>query len=263
MDTGEEKRSSQAETSNEICPSSSEANPNGSFWTDRPRGKIFLAIIPAIPAFIIACFAWLQYEHNKAVFSILEWQQRPIVGVSTTLGPSGTLGMCLIPDVEYKYDGTCKPKQSDVFSYVKHTDAIRAFILVRNTGNSPAHSTVLKVHWCVSTNKPKAPPSFTECDGEQGKDEELWRDGPRVLFHGQGDSTLDVSATFRLSQSDIDSIRRHERYFYLRGQISYDWKSFSAGTSVPYRTEFCIIYDPRGHGEDFALYYCPSGNEAR
>jgi hypothetical protein len=169
--------------------------------------------------------------------------------------------MCLIPDSEYKY-GECHPNHPAVFTYITAKDKMRAYFLARNTGNSPALGTVLRVHWCASARNPWNPPSFEECDNEQGNNGDMWKDGPRVLFHGEGDSTLDVSATFHISQPEIDAILRNDRRFYFVGQIDYD-RQVSTEGEQRYRTDFCIYYDPRGHGEQFGLYFCPVGNAAR
>lgn len=213
-------------------------------------------------SFLLVLITAVQLCLTYKAFELTEWQQRPWVGVASLLGSSGTIGMCLIPDAEYKY-GRCEPKHPDVLSHISTKDKMRGYIQVRNTGNSPALSTVLKVHWCASARKPSSPPSFDECDNEQGNNEIIWKDGPRVLFHGEGDSTLDVSATFYLSQAEIDSIKRTDRLFYFIGRVDYDRQAIAETAQARYRTEFCIYYDPRGHGEQFGLYYCPVGNIAR
>lgn len=213
----------------------------------------------AVLNFIIVCCLMViscqQYQLN-------EWLGRPWVGVGTMLGSAGVIGMCVIPDAEYHYGNPCKPKHSEVFNHISPETPLRAYIQVRNTGNSPALNTVLSVHWCVSAKKPSSPPTFEECDHEQGNNDDMWRDGPRVLFHGEGDSTLDVSATFRVLQSDIDFIKRRERVFYLIGRADYSG-NVSSGTIAQHRTDFCIMYDPRGHGEPFSFYYCTAGNNAK
>ncbi len=216
------------------------------------------SIVPWLGVLISGLMLWnncLQYQLNESLGCL--W-----VGVTTLLGQSGTIGMCLIPDVEYKYVNECKPKHPDVLNYVGPADKLRGYIQVRNTGNSPALSTVLSVHRCVSHRKPSNPPPYLECDDDRRAHEDMWKDGPRVLFHGEGDSTLDISGTFHLSQEEIDSIKRSDRYFYFVGVVGYDREANVDLSKTRYLTEFCIYYDPRGHGEKFGLYYCPQGNSA-
>lgn len=229
---------------------------------DRPWFRVLLACIPAIPGIAIAMFAYFQYLHNQAVFRSTEWMQRPWVSISTLLGNPGSLGMCLMPESEYKYDGTCKPKRPDVFTYITEKEKLRAYIAVRNTGNSPAIGTILKARWCVSSKAPTAPPTFNECSNTEKK-EQPWTDGPRVLFHGNGDSTLDVTGTFFVSTEDLRAITKKEKWFYYIGAVTYDREDKPLDHMPAYSTDFCIFYDPRGHGEDFSLYYCPRGNTAR
>ena len=243
---------------------------------DRPWFRFMLAFLPVVPGCFIGLFSYYQYLHNQAIFATTqetlrvsqaafrstEWMQRPWVGISTLLGNPGSLGMCLIPESEYKYDGTCKPRRPDVFSYIKEKERLRAYIAVRNTGNSPAIGTVLKARWCVSTKPPTAPPTFDECSNTEEK-EQPWTDGPRVLFHGNGDSTLDVTGTFFVSRDNVSAIAKKEKWFYYIGTITYDRESRPIDQVSAYSTDFCIFYDPRGHGEEFSLYYCPRGNTAR
>lgn len=144
---------------------------------DRAWFRLLLASLPVFLAVAIAVFAYFQYLHNQAIFSAtqealsvsrasfrsMEWMQRPWVGISTLFGNPGAIGMCLMPEAEYRPDGTCKPKRPDVFSYIKDKERLRGYIQVRNTGNSPAIDTVLTARWCVSSKEPTTPPSFIEC----------------------------------------------------------------------------------------------------
>ena len=170
--------------------------------------------------------------------------------------------MCLIPEVEYVYGNTCKPKLPNVFNYVKDGERLRAYIQVRNTGNIPAVDTILTARWCISSKSPTAPPTFKDCSNPQ-QSQGPWTDGPRILFHGGGDSTLDVTGTFSITKDAARAIDNKEMWFYYIGMVTYNRKEGSVGQPPPYRTDFCIYYDARGHGEDFSLYYCPQGNAAR
>lgn len=244
--------------------------------SDRPWFRVMLAFLPVIPGCFIALFSYYQYLHNQAIFATTqetlrvsqasfrstEWMQRPWVGISTLLGNPGSLGMCLMPESEYRYDGTCKPKRPDVFTHLKGKEKLRGYIAVRNTGNSPAIGTVLKARWCVSAKPPDVPPAFVECSNTEQK-EQPWTDGPRVLFPGNGDSTLDVTGTFFVSTEDARAITLKEKWFYYIGTTTYDREDKPLDQVPAYSTDFCIFYDPRGYGEDFSLYYCPRGNTAR
>ncbi|CAE6695366.1 MAG: hypothetical protein H8K06_20305 [Nitrospira sp.] len=243
---------------------------------DRVWFRVMLAFLPVVPGFFIALFSYYQYLHNQAIFSTTqetlrvsqsafrstEWMQRPWVGISTLLGNPGSLGMCLMPELEYKYDGKCKPKRPDVFTYITSKEKLRGYVAVRNTGNSPAIGTVLKARWCVSAKPPDVPPAFVECSNTE-QTGQPWTDGPRVLFPGNGDSTLDVTGTFFVPTEDVVAIRKKEKWFYYIGTVTYDREDKPLDHAPAYSTDFCIFYDPRGHGEDFSLYYCPRGNIAR
>jgi hypothetical protein len=197
----------------------------------------------------LAYIACLQYQLSEKAFQITEWQQRPWVGVTR---------MCLIPEKEYVYGPDCLPKHPDVLSHVVSTDWIRGHVDIKNTGHSPALDTTLHLRWCLSTKKDTQPPSFEECtDGDEGS-----KKGPRVLFHGEGDSTLDAYVRFQLSQSEIESVSLKKRRFFLLGRITYNRTPSDKPTSA-YQTDFCIFSDPRGRGERFPLYSCSGGNSVK
>ena len=94
---------------------------------DRPWFRFMLAFLPVVRVVSLAV-SYYQYLHNQAIFTDYQetllsqaafsirrsGMQRPWVGISTLLGNPGSLGTCLIPEPEYKYDGTCKPRRPDV-----------------------------------------------------------------------------------------------------------------------------------------------------
>lgn len=183
---------------------------------------------------------------SAKVLELTEWDQRPWVGVTR---------MCLTPLNGAKY-GECIPKPPDVFRHVVSKDWLRTWIVVNNTGRSPALKTKVEARWCVTPNQDREPPTFEKCtDGEKRTK------GPRVLFP-QGDSTLDVTIDFKLSQENIDAIVAGNKKFYLIGRITYD-RDLSAQGLPRYITEFCLFYDPHERGETHSYYYCEGGNNAQ
>lgn len=224
------------------------------------HSSVFILPVPAQSGHF--CDYTRNSQGESSVISIDGMDATPMGWHLNITWESGSLGMCLMPESEYRYDGTCKPKRPDVFTHLKGKEKLRGYIAVRNTGNSPAIGTVLKARWCVSTKPPDVPPAFVECSNTEQK-EQPWTDGPRVLFPGNGDSTLDVTGTFFVSTEDARAITLKEKWFYYIGTITYDREDKPLDQVPAYSTDFCIFYDPRGYGEDFSLYYCPRGNTAR
>lgn len=177
------------------------------------------------------------------------------------------------PWVSVSKDGFHELVPSDVYDVRTFPHEFRATIVVINSGRSPALRVRTTACWIASSNEEYNPPSVEVCHTsgplriavcQNGKPSAV-RETP--LFPGGGYNTTNARETFKLSASEIDGIRHSDptfpgsasdkQWLYVVGCSTYD-----DGGGNHYRTQFCMLYAPKGPPSPLDILHPPGGVEA-
>ena len=228
------------------CNDPSRKKPNVAEWVTM---SLTLAIV--LVGLVQACIYKAQFGIMKGQLSQMQAQERPRISVAK--------------------DATHELVPSDVYDIKTPPHKFRATIVVVNSGPTPALRVKTAACWIASSRSEYDPPSVDECHTDSPPNTPVCHSGIAApvretpLFPNGGYNTTDAREEFSLSSSEIEGIRHSDpvfigdtsdrRWLYVVGCSTYDGEGGNH-----YRTQFCMIYAPKGPPSPLDILHPPDPN---